>query len=263
MIGILALGRTHGGDTLTSEDLEVLRSLAAGVGLAVARSLDAARTERMALHRQVLERHLPATSVRNVLAKDPGPPGTHRARVTTLYLRLRGFNAYADRVGPDVTVALLREYYAICDAVIHQHGGTTERYDGARVVAIFGDPVATADHAACAVRAALAVRQAIEARRAAWRQQGYDLVFGIGVASGFANVGFVGSGNRGTYAALGTTVDVAERLCDLATAGDILAPRMTVADIGAEIQVSDAGEHPIAGLAAPLAIARIEAAAPA
>jgi class 3 adenylate cyclase len=258
MVGVLALGRTRGGDPLTSEDVELLRSLAAGIGLAVARSLDATRAERMALHRQVLERHLPATSVRNVVGQEAAGPGARRVRVTALCVRLGGFPAFAERAEPERAVEILKGYYALCDRLLRQYAGTAERYEGELATVIFGAPVATTDHALRAARVALALRRELEEKRAAWREHEYELAVTCGLATGVAYVGLIATGSQGTYAGLGRTMDIAEELSMLAEPGVILAQAETASGLPAEVVTTAAGALPLVAAPTPIDAVRVE-----
>ena len=118
---------------------------------------------------------------------------------------------------------------------------------------IFNDPVPVDNPALQAVRMALEMRDAIGTLTKRWRRLGHDIGFGIGIAHGFATLGTIGFEGRFDYAAIGTVSNVASRLCDEATSGQILiSPRVLMA-VEDAITVEPVGEFALKGIRRPLA----------
>lgn len=156
-----------------------------------------------------------APSVVAELADNPGQlklGGTVRP-VSIMFADLSGFTRLSTTVGPERLVALTNEYLAIIADVVDESGGYVDKYIGDAVMAIWGAPVPDSGHAAAAVTAALNMKQRIEEAGAAAQARG-DHAFGIkiGVYSGEAVVGNVGSSRRYNYTAVGETVNVASRM---------------------------------------------------
>ncbi len=86
----------------------------------------------------------------------------------------------------------------------------------------FNDPLPCPDPAERAVRMAVEMRARVGELRAAWRKRGHQLDFGVGVSMGYATLGKIGFEGRFDYAAIGTVVNLASRLCDEAKGGQIL-----------------------------------------
>jgi adenylate cyclase len=155
---------------------------------------------------------------------------SHRREITALFCDLRGFTGFSESSDPEDVIALLREYHAAIGGIINKYGGTLERYAGDGVMVVFNDPIPVDNPALQAVLMAIEMRAAIGVLIEKWRKLGHDIGFGIGIAHGFATLGTIGFEGRFDYAAIGTVSNVASRLCDEATPGQILvSPRVLVA----------------------------------
>ena len=133
--------------------------------------------------------------------------------VTVLFADVAGFTALAERREPQEVVALMNECFTELTAVIQHHGGTVDKFMGDAVMAFWGAPVAHADHAARACRAARALLEAVERLSAAWQSRRLPgLSIRVGLATGPAVVGNVGSRTRINYTVMGDTVNLASRL---------------------------------------------------
>jgi class 3 adenylate cyclase len=179
---------------------------------------------------------------------------SHRREITALFCDLRGFTGFSESSDPEDVIALLREYHAAIGGIIHEHGGTLERYAGDGVMVIFNDPVPVENPALKAVQMALEVRTALTGLIEQWRRLGHDLGFGIGIAHGYATLGTIGFEGRFDYSAIGTVSNVASRLCDEAQPGQILiSPRVLVAVENA-VTLEKAGEFELKGIRRPMEV---------
>jgi adenylate cyclase len=93
----------------------------------------------------------------------------------------------------------------------------------------FNDPIPAPDHAARAVAMAKDMSGGFVRLAESWERRGFHLGLGIGVATGYATLGRIGYESRYTYSPIGTTVNLASRLCDEAKPGTILASQRTIA----------------------------------
>ncbi|HJW76511.1 MAG TPA: response regulator, partial [Thermoleophilia bacterium] len=141
------------------------------------------------------------------------PLKSHRREVAVVFLDLRGFTAFAETAEPEEVMGVLREYHAEMGRLILAHEGTLERFTGDGMMIFFNDPVPVPDPAPRAVRMAVAMRERVAGMIVTWRQQGYELDFGIGIAQGYATIGAIGFEGRMDYGAIGTVTNLAARLC--------------------------------------------------
>ncbi|HEY57497.1 MAG TPA: GAF domain-containing protein [Anaerolineae bacterium] len=153
-------------------------------------------------------------------------PGGERREITVVFADLRGFTALGEQVSPETLVTMLNRYLALAAGVLLEEGGTVDKFIGDAAMAWFNAPVPQPDHALRAVRAAWAMQQRLRQLHPqlppAWR-----LGMGIGIHTGEAVIGLVGSERRLDYTVIGDAVNVAKRLEEAARPGQILLTEAT------------------------------------
>lgn len=133
--------------------------------------------------------------------------------VTVFFSDLAGFSTIAERLPPNALVQLLNEYLSAMTQIIEDCGGYVDKYFGDSIVAMFGAPVSDAEHARNAVRAALLCRDRLnELNRTTSAFQGHQLSQRIGLNTGEALVGNIGSRRRFNYTVMSDAVNLASRL---------------------------------------------------
>jgi adenylate cyclase len=141
-----------------------------------------------------------------------------RANLTILFSDIRGFTTLSEKIPPEDVVALLNPYLEAMTNLIHKHGGTVDKYEGDAIIAFFGEPVPYDDHALRAARAAVEMRLVLAELRERWREEGIlkgRFEIGIGLNTGEAFVGLLGSAKRINYTVIGDNVNLASRLQDM------------------------------------------------
>jgi adenylate cyclase len=166
--------------------------------------------------RTIFGRFVPEPVVRELLEREGGEArlGGVRQDATVLFCDLRGFTTFAEDAAPELVIDVLNHYLEqVSDAVL-AHGGTVVSYLGDGVMAVFGSPLARADHARTAVEAAADLLTVRLPRFHVWlAERGIaPFALGVGVNSGPVMSGLVGSERRMEYAAVGDTTNVAARL---------------------------------------------------
>ncbi|MCK1757408.1 adenylate/guanylate cyclase domain-containing protein [Bradyrhizobium sp. 137] len=139
--------------------------------------------------------------------------GGEMRNVTMFFSDLSGFSAIAETMTPGELVTLMNEYLSAMTDIIEGHGGYVDKYIGDSIVAMFGAPADDVAHARNAVRAALKCHEKLaelNANNAAFA--GHGLSHRIGLNSGEAVVGNIGSRRRFNYTVMSDTVNVASRL---------------------------------------------------
>ncbi|MBC2703106.1 adenylate/guanylate cyclase domain-containing protein [Desulfobacula sp.] len=136
--------------------------------------------------------------------------------VTLLFSDIRDFTGFAEQNHPKQVFARINEYYASMTEVIQNFGGVVLQYVGDEIEAVFGAPFPNEQHPEKAVQSALEMRLALEKLNSKFRESGQtQLNHGIGIHTGPALAGVVGSKERQTYCLVGDTVNVASRVANL------------------------------------------------
>ncbi len=132
--------------------------------------------------------------------------------ISVLFSDIRGFTTLSEASTPEQVVELLNGYFTLQAGAVFGQEGTLDKYIGDAIMAFWGAPEHQPDHASRAVAAALDMSARLERFREQAGQLGSELEIGIGVHSGAAVVGFIGSENRQDYTAIGDTVNLASRI---------------------------------------------------
>lgn len=132
--------------------------------------------------------------------------------VTILFADLRDFTSFSERNKPEKVVAVLNRYFEQMTEAITQNNGVVDKFIGDGIMAFFGAPLGTQTHAEDAVQTALDMRTGLEKLNTQLQVENVHLRFGIGIHSGMAIVGNVGSQKKLEYTVIGDTVNTASRI---------------------------------------------------
>ncbi len=132
--------------------------------------------------------------------------------VTLLFSDIRGFTTLSETRRPEEVVALLNRYFSLQVDVVFHHGGSLDKFIGDCIMALWGAPLDDPQHARHAVACALDMADALQAFKRELGAQQPDFDVGIGIHSGAAVVGLIGSDKRREYTAIGDTVNLASRI---------------------------------------------------
>jgi class 3 adenylate cyclase len=179
---------------------------------------------------------------------DQLPAGESR-RITVLFCDVRNFTALTQGLAPDQVIALLNEHMTALTRVVDEHHGFVDKFVGDLIMAVFGAPVAMENDAARAVACA---HQMIAVREAMNRGAAHPLGIGIGLATGEATAGLMGSTDRANYTVLGSCVNLASRLCGEARAGEILIDAATREEVDGAVTTAPLPPLRLKGFAEPV-----------
>jgi adenylate cyclase len=160
-----------------------------------------------------LSRFLAPVVMKEINAADSRALRGGERLITVLFADIRGFTTLSEHLAPEEVVALLNDYFTRMTTVIFRHGGTLDKFVGDGLMAYFGAPVAQDDQADRAVRCAIEMQQAVNFFNIEREGRGESAIrIGIGIHTGSAMVGIIGSDKRKEYTAVGDTVNVAARV---------------------------------------------------
>jgi adenylate cyclase len=176
----------------------------------------------------------------------------HRRYITVAYFDLRGFTAFAETAEPEELIDVIRSYHEVAGELVFDHGGTLEHFAGDGLMVFFNDPVPRDDHELQAVRLALAMRERLGELAAGWRKRGYELGLGAGIAVGHATLGRIGFEGRYDYGVLGTVTNLAARLSDEASPGQILLSQRAYAAVEEQVKAEKVSDLTVKGFSKPV-----------
>ena len=212
--------------------------------------------------RRMFSRYVSRDVVKKLLDSEEMPIlGGEAVEVSVLFSDIRGFTTISERLRPEEVVEMLNRWLAAACGAVQRHGGSVDKFIGDAIMAEFGAPLHVPDHAARALRAAVELRE-VAGEMQTWMTQrfaGRDLppfAIGVGVHSGRAVVGNIGSPDRMEYTAIGDTVNLASRLEGTTKTLDcaIAASRTTVDLAGLDIVIGERQTLTVKGREEPVEV---------
>ena len=164
--------------------------------------------------------YLAPTVVNNLIDSGREPElGGHEEQITAYFSDIQSFSTFSEKMTPARLVELMNEYLTACTDLVQEEGGTLDKYIGDAVVAMFGAPLPLPDHAFRACTATVRVQMRIEELRQKWRREGdawplviHNLRARLGLNTGSAIIGNMGSRTRFSYTMMGDNVNLAARM---------------------------------------------------
>lgn len=204
---------------------------------------------RNRLLRQMLNRYV-SQDVADLILTDPDKHltlGGEARPITILFADIRGFTRFTERHGAVQVVETLNQVFAALTQLVFKNHGTFDKYLGDCIMAFYGAPFSGPDDPLRAVRTALEMQAAFAALQARGDEHLQELGLGIGLHSGEATVGNIGSEKVMDYTVIGDTVNVAHRLQEEARSGEILISAATFLLVQDQVVAEQLGEHSVRG----------------
>jgi class 3 adenylate cyclase/CheY-like chemotaxis protein len=200
-----------------------------------------------------LKRFLPTRLAETIIATgDESLLESHRRQIATVFCDLRGFTPFSEMAEPEEVMDVLAEYHATLGELISRHEGTVEHFAGDGIMVVFNDPFPCDDPELRAVRMAIEMRDRMAELGRSWLRRGHALGFGVGISLGYATLGRIGFAGRFHYAAIGSVVNLASRLCGEARDGQILASRRVGLAVEEQVAVRPIGDLTLKGFRDPI-----------
>jgi class 3 adenylate cyclase/ActR/RegA family two-component response regulator len=208
---------------------------------------------------ETLSRLLPGGVAERLRTDRDAMERTERLIVTVLMSDVRGYSGIAERTDPTILARQLNEHRREMNAAILEVEGTVMQYVGDAVMAVFGAPFPQTDHPARALQAAEAMHARQQTLNATWTSTGLDeFGLGIGLSTGEVAAALLGSDERVEYTVVGDTVNMSQRLQDLARpAGTTVLSDATVAGLPATSVAEPMPPQHVKGREAPVIAFRV------
>ncbi|HUR98680.1 MAG TPA: adenylate/guanylate cyclase domain-containing protein [Pyrinomonadaceae bacterium] len=238
--GVLYADRLDPFAAFSPDHLQLISAVAAQTAVTVETVKAHRRLAREEVARANYGRFMPEYVVKQIL-ENPNSfrLGGVNQTITVLFADIRGFTALSERENPEKVVGLLNRYFSAMTEIIFDHGGTLDKYIGDGLMALFGAPSASPADAMNAVKAAVTMQKRLRTLNEELREAGYGQIsVGIGLHTGEATIGYIGSDKRSEYTAIGDTVNLASRLESNALGGQILMSEATAGASGNLIPVN-------------------------
>ena len=171
--------------------------------------------------------------------------------VTVLFADIRGFTSFSQDMAPEDVVRQLNSLLEVMVKCTFENEGTLDKFIGDAILVLFNAPLDQQDHSLRAVKTAVSIQQGL-------RGHGSGLGVGIGVHRGVAVIGNIGTPQRMEYTAIGSTVNIASRLCDLARSGEVVVSEAVLSELQGSFEATALGAVQVKGIDNSLQIARIK-----
>ena len=261
VIGALHVDTPLKTGTFTSDDLDLLTALGNFAAVAIERARLQGRIVREERIRERLARYHSPGVVEEIVSERPAGVEKVRTRdVSVFFADIVGFTTAAETMAPEELSRFLETVFTFAADAIFEQGGTLDKFIGDAVMAFFGAPIRQPDHPRRAVAAAAKLIESLTSWNAERAVRGEAKVaVRVGVNTGNAVVGDIGSDRRVDYTVLGNTVNVAARLEDyVAGPNEIVVGEETARLAGDSFVFEPLGEQRLKGLTKGLKAYRVK-----
>jgi len=246
-VGAIYVDRRVSKEPFLPWHLEFLQAFANQAALSIENARLYEKSLREERLRTNLQRYLSQPLVEKIVSGEGriGLGGEER-RVTVLFADIRSFTPMVEKMKPEEAVGMLNEYFTVMTEEVFREEGTVDKFIGDCLMAIFGAPIAHPDDPLRAVRTALGMRRALLTLKKHWLAGGgrfgkplslAAFEIGIGINTGPAIAGNIGSEKRMDYTVISDAVNLASRLEGVAKAGEVLISEETYREVRDKVRV--------------------------
>jgi adenylate cyclase len=233
-LGVLYVDNLSLSGIYTREDADLLLAIGCQIGLALDNAALLAKVRREAAYRGKLERFFPPAVTRKLRETD-SLLSVIDTEVTALFCDISDYTGMCAQLPPARVIAMLNTWFEIMvEEIIFPLGGTLEKYIGDALLAVWGAPYRSAQDADLAVQAAVRMQRAVARFNTRWCQDAQrPIAIHVGLNTGPAAAGNIGSQRLVQYATVGDTTNLASRICSAAASGEVLIADSTRARLPA------------------------------
>jgi len=187
--------------------------------------------------------------------------GGEQREVSVLFADIRNFTTISEQLSPEDIVKMLNTYLSVVADAVIQHSGIVNKFAGDNIMAVWNAPQSQPEHALLAVKAAWEAQQKL-AELLQRDTQPLPVQFGIGINTGIALAGNVGSAGRSEYTVIGDSVNTASRICSSAPGGEVWIGAETYNQTKDYLETEQLEPQYVKGKAAPITVYRVTALRP-
>ena len=258
---IIISGLDANANAIRGIEMGAVDFLARPIDLRLLRARVNACLERQRLRERELVQYFTPELARHLHRHPEQLAAGRRVEVSILFCDIAGFSRVSERLGPDRTIRWLSDVLGTMSSCIMEEEGVLVDFTGDQVMALWGAPREQPDHADRACRTALAMQVALPALNEKWQEEiGHPTEISVGINTGDAYVGNIGTPQKFKYGALGNTVNLASRIqgaCKYARAR-MLATSNTIERLTAPIFSRRLGQIRVTNINAPVYIHELE-----
>lgn len=265
-IGAIYVEGRPGNPMFSERGVEFLSGFAGQAAISIENAQLISKHAQEEQKRKLLSRYFSEQVIAEIVTHGDAEMGGTAREITVLFTDIRGFTSMLERLDPASAVEMLNDYFTeLVDEVLAE-GGTLDKFTGDGVMAFWGAPIEQPDQALRATRAALRMQARMKPLLDRWEQEkrpflreARTLTTGIGVHTGMAVVGSIGSPRRLEYTAIGDAVNLAARMQALAAGGEVLVTESTLRRIEGQVISTPMPPVQIRGKTALVPIFRVTA----
>jgi adenylate cyclase len=184
--------------------------------------------------------------------------GGEQRKVTVLFADIRNFTQISEQLSPEATVKMLNTYLSIVVNKVIQNDGIVNKFGGDNIMAVWNAPQSQPEHALLAVKTAWEIQQSIAQLQQSDRRL-LPVQFGIGINTGTALAGNVGSVGRTEYTIIGDSVNIASRICSSVPGGEVWIGDETYKQTKGYLEAEELEPQSFKGKAEPITVYRVTA----
>jgi class 3 adenylate cyclase len=184
--------------------------------------------------------------------------GGEQREVSVLFADIRNFTRMSEQLSPEAIVEMLNTYLSVVADAVVRNDGIVNKFGGDNIMAIWNAPQSQPEHALLAVKAAWEAQQKVAELKQSDSQL-FPVQFGIGINTGIALAGNVGSVGRTEYTVIGDSVNTASRICSSTPGGEVWIGAETYNQTKDYIETEKLEPQSLKGKAAPIMVYRVTA----
>ena len=259
LLGLMHLDSLFTSNAFTEKDLQICTGMAAQAAIAIQNARLATRIEKEAQTRAQISRLIPPSVVEQVLKGTLTiEKGGRLNEITMLFSDIRGFTTMSDGRPPEEVVNTLNEYFEVMVDVLFQYQGTLDKFVGDEIIGLFGAPIPIDDAPYKAVACALMMLHGLEEFNRTRASEGLSAIrIGIGINTGNVITGSIGSTRALQYTAIGDAMNVASRLVNVASSGEVIISENTYRFVSDRVDATALPPVKVKGKAEELKVYRV------